>query len=276
MRRWARRSRTHRGRARARLTRSRRQCVGTHGAQACTCPTAWCRRWGAFARASRRLAPRRRLLTRNRSESSHTQIEACVRRVRGRGGGSVSRGGPRLREPGMAKGRRNARRGARARGVGVRAATSRRRGVCVGKGVHARARARERETHMSSVCTGCGLALWFGVAVLILRGCARVAALICDGSGSQNVRKGWREVPAPVRRAGCSNAHLGQTFPIAGRGARQRGGRDGQHPDGVSKGTHSRWSAPCPRVRALAWRACSGGCGGGRAPLGKLNAIRRS
>jgi threonine dehydrogenase-like Zn-dependent dehydrogenase len=30
------------------------------------------------------------------------------------------------------------------RGVGVRAATSRRRGVCVGKGVHARARARER------------------------------------------------------------------------------------------------------------------------------------
>ena len=91
--------------------------------------------------------------------------------------------------------------------------------MCVGKGVHARARERERETHMSSVCTGCGLALWFGVAVLILRGCARVAALICDGLGSQNVRKGWREVPAPVRRAGCSNAHLGRLSRslVAGR-----------------------------------------------------------
>lgn len=235
MRRWARRSRTHRGRARARLTRSRRQCVGTHGAQACTCPTAWCRRWGAFARASRRLAPRRRLLTRNRSESSHTQIEACVRRVRGRGGAQC-RGGAEVE--GARDGEGEAKRAAsayeRPPRAGEECALAR---VCT----RARARERERETHMSSVCTGCGLALWFGVAVLILRGRARVAALICDGSGSQNVRKGWREVPAPVRRAGCSNAHLGQAFPIAGRGARQRGGRDGQHPDGVSKGTHSRW-----------------------------------
>ena len=179
-----------------------------------------------------------------------------------------------MRERGMAKGRRNARRGARAASTYER---PRRPGEeCALARVCTRARERERETHMSSVCTGCGLALWFGVAVLILRGCARVAALICDGSGSQNVRKGWREVPAPVRRAGCSNAHLGQAFPIAGRGARQRGGRDGQHPDGVSKGTHSRWSAPCPRVRALACALAVVVAVVGAHPWGKLNAIRRS